>query len=1105
MRPLTTRRDGTTMSNHWSKRVVWPGGSRLLGALLAGALLALAGASTANAASAWRIVSKANTNVAPGASHTYLVSMQNVGDADVSGTVRLDVTLPPGVTGVSVSSVDLTVVWSCPGMVGASSFSCTTTPLPLSTFPPPSIVPIVQRLLVTANVDGSASGVLTAVFVISGGGAARGAGTVDPTSVSPAPAAFGVDAFDGSSDADALGTPATQAGDHPYAVKTAFDFTTYSSPAIDPPNDLNWPVEPPKDTLVDAPPGLVGNPTAASECTLEQLAPRPPTVGTLCPADSQVGVVRPTFNGGFVGGGPVPLYNMVPPPKAPARFGFQVSRTVIVLDASLRSGGDYGLTIGSRNLSEGLAITGTEIALWGVPADASHDAERFCPGVSRPGCTTEAPLKPLLRNPTACTAPGVGLVTTLHTDSWLHPGAFGADGQPDLSDPNWKSASFVSHNPPGYPFAPGPDWGTAQGPTGCENVPFAPTFRATPATPARAASPTGFSFDLTLPQTDDPDLIATSDLRKTVVTFPEGLRVSPSSADGLAGCSAAQIALDSIADPTCPDGAKIGKLRIDTPLLDEPLEGAVYLATPFDNKFGSLLALYLVARGPGVIVKLPGRVEADPNTGQLTTTFDDNPQLPFERLHLELTGGSRAPLVTPSECGTYTTHAVMTSWSGKTVASDSSFTLAEAADGRPCAPLGFSPHLAAGTINPAAGVSSPFVLMLRRGDRDREIGSLSVDMPQGLLGRIADVELCDATLAQGADCPASSRIGGVTVGAGAGASPFYISDGSAYITGPYKGAPFGLAIVVHAKAGPFDLGVVRVMNALFVDKHDATLRVVTDPLPTILQGIPLQVRDIRVAIDREGFMLNPTSCAEQRIGATVRSTAGDVANVGSRFQVGGCVSLPLTPRMDLRVGGQRRYTRRGASTPFTASLRQTPGQSNLRSVSVSLPTTINARLEVVDRACTREAYEAGDCERARAGSALAMTPLLRDPLRGSVYFVKNGRPLPDLFVRLRGQVDFDLIGRVSIPGGKRLATTFDAIPDVPVSLFRLSLVAGRQGPVGTAANLCTRRGRRAAAQIVFQGQNGLTVKRSQRLRIGGCRSAGGGAKRGDRQRGRARR
>jgi hypothetical protein len=292
---------------------------------------------------------------------------------------------------------------------------------------------------------------------------------------------------------------------------------------------------------------------------------------------------------------------------------------------------------------------------------------------------------------------------------------------------------------------------------------------------------------------------------------------------------------------------------------------------------------------------------------------------------------------------------------------------------------------------------------------------------------------------------------------------------------------------VPAVAGPFDLGNVVVRSAIRVDRHTAQLHVISDPLPTILQGIPLDLRDVRVTVDKPGFTINPTSCASKRVLGTATSTLGAVAHLSEHFQAANCAILPLAPKLTLTVGAKR-HTRAGVSTPLTTTLTQTPGQTNLRSVSVALPGTLNALLPVVNRACKLAEFNAGHCgNRAKVGTAVAITPLLRDPLRGSVYFVKNpARVLPDLMVALRGQVALDLTGKVSIPGGKRLATRFDTVPDAPITKFTLRIVSGKNGPVGIATNLCSAKGRSATAAVGIRGQNNALLKLNRRLHINGC-------------------
>jgi len=1058
-------------------------------AIAAAALVYFVAASTVHAGQTWRIDSLANTTAAPGETFQYLVQASDIGDVPMDGSqVTLVARLPAGMTAVDAELLpdafnDPTAQGTCTAgdgvspVAGATVVMCTdSTPLPPTANSGGTLN--FQLLTLHVSVDPRASGTLTSTFTISGGGAPD-AETVDPTRIAPAPPPFGFDAFDGLL-TDASGAVSTQAGAHPADDTVSMDFNSFTDPA--PTAGPASPVEPVKDVTVDLPPGLVGDPTVADRCTTAELANSiGPQSEPLCSPTSQVGTVILHMNNRPFGQpiyGPVPVFNLVPPPDVPARFGFQVGGTIVVLDGSLRTGGDYGLTVSSKNVSEALGIAGASFTFWGVPSDPSHDLERACsgqlaPGFGGPTCSSGAAPAAFLRNPTSCTPDGVGLPTTARMDSWLNPGVF-------------ASATFWSHLLPGYPAAPA-DWGPQQGPTGCDRVPFDPVLSGQPVVKTPNA-PSGFAFDLTLPQTDEPSSIGESDVKTAVVTLPSGVRVNPSAADGLQACLPAQVHLHDAAPASCPDASKIGSVTVDTPLLRDPLHGSIYLAAPHDNPFGTLLSIYVDAEGSGAVVKLAGRVDANPLTGQVTATFDDNPQTPFSNLHFEFDGGSRAQLVTPASCGDYTTQALLTGWNGRQVVSDSGFSISGDGNGAACAPPRFAPTLTAGTVSNSAGTSSPLKLRFTREDLDQELSALSVHLPNGLTGRPAGVALCSDAAANAGTCPETSRIGDVTVGAGAGPTPFYIQSGRAYLTGPYKGAPFGVAIVVPAKAGPFDLGDVTVRSALFIDKHDATVSVVSDPLPTILQGIPLQVRDVRVDTNRPGFMINPTTCAPQQVTAVLRSVAGMSANASDRFQAADCAHLGFKPSMVLRVGG-RGHTRRGQPTPLSTTVTMPRGDANLRYVRVTLPRVLTSQLAVINDACTRAEFEhdVAKCAHAKAGTATASTPLLRDPLKGAVYFVKNGHPIPDLFVALRGQVAFDLIGRITIVHNTLLRTTFNAAPDVPIRSFSLRLFGGRQtASVAVATNLCSTAGRRATVALDFIGQNGKVRQLDQRLRIGGC-------------------
>lgn len=1050
----------------------------ILGLLLV-LVMGLASRSEASAGSDWDVLSVAPSTITPGATFDFTVTALNDGALVTDGSpFTLDVTLPPGLTAVGVDNFAGSL-WDC-GTPSGQSFSCTNSAVIPAIGSPGALGRTTIGL--TVATDAGASGVLTSSFSVSGGGLSGSGTTVDPTEITPARRSYGIDAFDEELTAKG-GAPYTQAGGHPYAAKVSVDFNSVDKLV---PNSTfggttllltPWPVEAMKDVLADLPPGVVGNPQVAERCTTTQLASTP---FQACPVASQVGVAlvrlasvaeRPVW--------PVPVYNMVPPADVPARFGMNVAGSIVTLDGQVRSGSDYGLSVNARNTSEGLALVGIDVTFWGVPADPSHDALRACPNrptpsIGGPVCTTEAPSKPFLSLPTTCSPPGQGLVTTLRTDSWTHPGVF-------------VNMSIRSHLPPGYPNLPDAQ-GPQQGTTGCEKLPFDPTFEARPLNPT-SPGPSGYTFNLQIPQNnDDPNGLAEAHLKKAVVTLPAGVRVSPSSAHGLGGCSSAQIALHSTSDPTCPDSSKIGTLTLETPLLANPLKGSVYLATPHDNPSHSLLALYLVAKGPGVVVKLAGGVKSAGN-GQLSATFDNNPQLPFTSLHLEFFGGPHAALSNPPTCGIYETKAVMTSWSGKTVTSTSDFTTSADGHGKPCGRPRFAPVLTAGTINPVAGASSPFVLAITREDQDQELKAItSIGMPKGLLAHIADVPLCPGALAPTGGCPSRSRIGSITASAGPGSDPFAVT-GDVYLGGRYKGAPFSLISVVPVVAGPFDLGTVTVRSAIDVSPSTAALKVVTDPLPTVLQGIPLQVRLISVLIDLPKFMLNPTNCTPKRITVGVLSTQGMSAHLSNHFQVGNCAALSLAPKLTLTVGGKG-HTRKHASTPLTATLTQTRGQTNLKGVSVSLPSTLNAHLEVVNNACTQAQFDAGHCEQARAGTAVAVTPLLKHALRGGAYFVKDpSKPagsLPNLVIALRGQVSFNLVSKIKIPGGTLLATRFDTVPDVPITRFTLRLVSGSHGPLGAAANLCSAAARRATASVGFTGQNGDVLHTDQHLRVRGC-------------------
>ena len=822
-----------------------------------------------------------------------------------------------------------------------------------------------------------------------------------------------------------------------------------------------------KDLITVLPPGLVGNPQALARCDQARL------IAATCPRDTTLGqvLVQLSAKSTDLQAITTRVYDLPPQPGEAAALGFNVLGAIIVrIGAAVGPGGGYRVTSLTRNVTNppGQQPIGVVLTLWGVPADHSG------PGPLKDA--TSAQINPLEQNfgdanaaqsrlafMSAATSCGADpLVTILSGDSWQDPGA------------------FVTTR------------ATSPATVGCDLLSFKPSISVTPGTGA-ADSPSGLSVDLHLPQTDDPALLATPTLRKAVVTLPGGLAVNPSSANGLDACSPIQIGLHDDNEPHCPEASNIGTVEIDTPLLGEPVEGSLYVATPHDNPFRSLLAIYIVAEADGVLVKLAGKVDSDPVSGQLTTTFDENPQLPFEDLKVRLFGGPRASVLTPPTCGAFTTTTELTPWSapdsGPLVAPSSAFTIGSGPNGSPCANSAaeepHNPSFEAGTFIAIAGSYSPFVLHLRREDGSQRLRALDVILPPGLTGRLAGIPYCSeqaltvAAMRRGRyeaarpDCPAASQVGMVDVGAGAGAEPFHV-QGATYLAGPYKGAPLSLAIITPAVAGPFDLGTVVVRTALYVNPETAQIHAVSDPIPTILEGIPLDVRSITLKMVRPNFTLNPTNCEELGFTGSALSVLGQVAPLSQHFQVGACRALDFEPNLSTRLFGK---TNRGAHPRFRAVLTMPKSdQANIARAAVILPHSEFLDQSHIRTVCTRVQFASGggNGEGCPAGSiygrARAWSPLLDEPLSGPVYLRSSAHKLPDLVVALNGQIQIALAGRIdSIHGGIR--TTFETVPDAPISKFVLSMQGGKKGLLVNSRDLCSRPLRVTA---LFDGQNGKT-------------------------------
>ncbi|HEX5853527.1 MAG TPA: hypothetical protein VFY36_10590, partial [Solirubrobacteraceae bacterium] len=640
---------------------------------------------------------------------------------------------------------------------------------------------------------------------------------------------------------------------------------------------------------------------------------------------------------------------------------------------------------------------------------------------------------------------------------------------------------------------------------GCNKLPFSPSIDVKPEGSA-ASTPTGLSVGVHVPQETllTANGLAEADVRDTTVTLPAGMQINPASADGLEACSTAAVGFERFEEQTqtelfssvpaaCPDASKVGTVEIKTPLLPDPLEGFVYLAEQNANPFGSLLALYIVAEDPvsGVRVKLAGKVTPDVTTGQLTSTFERTPQVPFEDLKLKFFGGPRAPLSTPPYCGSYTTSASFTPWSGTAAATPSSdFAITSGPGGSPCAnPLPFSPSLMAGSSNIQAGSFTPFTTTISREDGNQNLSGVQIHMPPGLLGKLSSVQPCPEPLASEGTCGADSLIGHTVVSVGLGSNPYTVSGGRVFITGPYKGAPYGLSIAAPAKAGPFDLGTgpcdcVVVRAKIEVDPHTSALTVVSDSLPQILQGIPLQVKHVNVAIDRPGFTFNPTNCAPLAIKATLSSAEGASAPVSVPFQVANCAVLPFKPKFTALTKAK---TSKKIGAYLHVKVASGPGQANIGKVKVDLPLQLPSRLTTLQKACAAAVFDANPagCPAASVvGTGTAVTPVLKSRLTGPAYLVSHGgAAFPDLEIVLQGEgITLILDGNTKIKKGIT-SSTFKSTPDAPIDTFDLVLPQGPHSALGTNGSFCSAP---LIMPTVLTGQNGVVVKQATKVTVSGC-------------------
>ncbi len=919
-----------------------------------------------------------------------------------------------------------------------------------------------------------------------------------------ASAAFGLKGLD-STFTEQDGSPATQAGSHPFAQTVTLAFNTKPNSYLEQEvTDGNV-----KDLITELPPGFVGSPMAVPRCSTFDFLANPPA----CPPASQVGVTDVTVEGLNEIRKNTPVYSLTPPPGVAMRLGFIVLTVPVTIDLTVSEKAPYNVIATLSNTSDEVPFFASKFTVWGVPGDPAHDSlHPACNGVEN--CQLKLPQKVLLTLPRSCQGP---LPTVFKADSWQEPGVW--DEPPAL----FTHDNAEPPNPLGM--------------TGCSRLGFNPSISAAPTTKA-ANSPTGLDFDLNVQDEGitSPSGLANSDIRKAEVTLPEGFSVNPSIAEGLNVCSEADLAREkanSEAGAGCPDASKIGSVEVETPLLEENVNGALYQATPYENPFHSLIALYVVIKNPTLGIKAVQALNVVPNpvTGRLTTIAEEMPQLPFSHFRLHFREGARSPLASPPKCGTFNAEATLYPWAGGApVTTTSAFQIISGPESQPCPSGGlppFHPGLVAGTLNNAAGRFSPFNVRLSRTDSEQEITHFSIKLPPGVLGKLAGIPFCpDAAIAaakartgphggqeeiNSPSCPAASEIGHTLVGSGVGSALAY-APGKLYLAGPYHGSALSMVAITAGKVGPFDLGNVVIREAFKIDPETAEVFVDatgSDPIPHIIKGVPVHLRDIRAYVDRPNFVLNPTNCTRTSTASTLLGSGLDFGSeaddrpvtVSTPFQAADCAALPFKPRLSLKLKGG---TKRGSHPALKATLNMSGiGEAGVHRAEVILPKSEFIENAHFNTICTRVQFKQGNHpgEQCPAGSvyghAVAKTPILSEPLEGPVFLRSSEHQLPDVVASLHnGQIDVVLDGHVDSVKG-RLRNTFESTPDAPVSSVVISLLGGKKGLFVNSTNLCKAT---HSAEANFTGQNGKEWDFKPEVKPTGC---GGKAKKQKRAKRRA--
>ncbi|MHB8240562.1 MAG: hypothetical protein ACYDHN_01100 [Solirubrobacteraceae bacterium] len=1080
----------------------------LVPALLAAMLLGAASASAA-AGSWWHLTSAtAPAKLAPGAEGQIDVSASNLGYEDIGASAEAPIvitdTVPAGLEVLSgVRGYALTGARSA----GTALKECSVVGQVVK-------CPLTRRvaayegleLIIPVKVAANPGSPVNAVK-IEGGESGPTAEAHEAVNVTGASTPFAIERY-ALVPENSSGQEETQGGAHPFQLTTTLNLDQTREL-----NNLSKQQEETTPSLVRdlhfvLPPGMLGNVTLVPQCTSLQFATVVTGDSNECKEETAVGVARVKINEPNINHGvdteSVPVFNLVPENGEPARFGIEIDKVPVILNTAVRTGSDYAVEVTVSNSTQAATLIDSQVTFWGVPGDERHDHSRGwqCLGDEHWDQGFEPPRpcrllkekepKAFLTLPTSCS----GTPTTSVTgDSW--PVGSSHEVRP-------LSSSYT------FPTAF----------TRCELLGFTPALRTKPDT-QRASTPSGLTVEVEVDQktTLAGEGLAASDIKDTTVTFPEGFQASPGAANGLLSCSAGSAGLVggvaegeqlqndhfTPAEASCPEASKIGSVSIKTPLLKDELKGWVYLASQDTNPFASPLVLYVMAFDPvsGVRVKLAGEVRLDPSTGRLTSEFKNTPPVPFEVLTLHLFDGSRASQSTPPLCGTHETRAsFVPSSGGATENVGASFSITEGANGGPCEnsyPQSFAPSLQAGSLSQQAGSYSEFSLTINHSDADQPLSGVTVHLPEGMAAMLSHVTPC-AEPPSGVEwaCGPESLIGEATTSSGLGSSP-YTLKGAVYITSGYDGAPFGLLVATHAKAGPFDLGMINVRSRINVDPSTAAVTITTDPgprgevFPTILKGVPVQLKTINVLVNRPEFQFNPTNCSAAAVTGTLAGSQGSSAAVSYPFNPANCASLPFAPKLTATAGGQA-SKRNGASLNVKVQSAGF-GQANIAKVDLTLPIALPSRLSTIQKACLLAVFNTNPAtcdEGSNIGYAIIHTPVLRSPLTGPAYLVSHGgAAFPDVEFVLQGEgITLVLDGKTDIKKGITYSR-FESTPDAPFSVFETFLPTGPHSaltayvPASKNYSLC---GANLVMPTEITAQNGAVIKQTTPIVATGCKA-----------------